>query len=716
MISKTGTKFLIFSLKLDLLWNFTSKSLCEKLQIIYNYTEFQAQSLAQKGKKDMQVVLSTLSSLKTLFIDEELQTAAFCYLEHFLCVYPECLVNNECTDFYLSNITSVDHLAEVYDLLLLPLDSVLSNITNLGDKVSVPSALHCTVAWLQTWTEIFEEASKFLNLNSTFFIYLSNDLSNLSESLLNATHDELCNNTAMVITEATTAAMNLLKIILEGGGDLNDWKEFESFLANLQSVFNNAVDVTSSLKGYSLESVLEMMGVIITGLQKPILKVVNEEFLNSWLDTFISEGPEGEDRGLFSIGNSLSTILKLSQKELGIILTEMKDRTAFFKSVPQGKYMVCISIFQNITKLMLDNTLKDISHPQKNFSSHLNSFLNFYSTVDEVEDCNRWIRGLSNLSEKYKSPSHLESAKHILFLLKSLGNTETDSKLMNVVDFVGLIFSLVLPECSLTSSDVICVNAYFNIIAKNLKFILPGFYVKEYISVPELIFTLLNNSGGQMVVNDLVGHLPYTSNKTHFSRSVHGFNRTSRMLLNPFHHVQLSSVELLAEIQTFLKNKTSKIQENISSPLDTEIEPFLHEKNISLLMEFFQYLIHKLDSNLQGEHKTFLQKLIETAALNIELVRKAIIIFKSTFTGFPLTDDKEFLKNIVSLVQNVRDMDVEFLISQFKQVQRSLDNFFKNIKPLYTENSELGMLTDWWDAFKNNSCNWNLTGLWEITL
>ncbi|NXX60047.1 ABCAD protein, partial [Scopus umbretta] len=73
------------------------------------------------------------------------------------------------------------------------------------------------------------------------------------------------------------------------------------------------------------------------------------------------------------------------------------------------------------------------------------------------------------------------------------------------------------------------------------------------------------------------------------------------------------------------------------------------------------------------------------------------------------------LKHMVALVQNMRNMDVEFLISQFKQLQRSLENFFKNIKPLYIENSELGMLTDWWDAFENNSCNWNLTGLRQIT-
>uniref|UniRef100_A0A663MWU2 ATP binding cassette subfamily A member 13 n=1 Tax=Athene cunicularia TaxID=194338 RepID=A0A663MWU2_ATHCN len=702
----------------DLLWNFTSKSLCEKLLIIYNYTEFQAQSLAQKGKKEMQVVYSTLSSLKTLFIDEEIQTAAACYLEQFLDISPECLVNNGCTDFYLSNTTSVDHSAEVYDLLLIPLDSVLSNITNLGDQLSVSSALHCTFTWLQTWTEIFEEVSKVLNLNSTYFVYVRNDLTDLSESLLNSTHDELCNNTATVFIETTTAALNLIKIIFEGGGDLNDWKDFEAFLANLQLVFDSA-DITNLLKSNSLESVLEMLGVMITELQKSILKVVNGEFLNSWLDTFISGGSEREDRGagVFSVGNSLSTILKLSQKELEIILTEIKDTTAVFKSVLQGKYMVCMSIFQNITKLILDNTLKDISHLQTNFSSHLNSFLNFYSTVDEAEDCNRWIHGLSNLSEKYKSPSHLERAKHILFLLKSLGNIETDAKLVNVMDFVNLIFNLILPECSLNGSDVICVNVYFNFMAKTLKFILPEFYVEDDISVLEFIFTLLNNSGGQirMVVNDLVGHLWYTSNRTHFSQSIHGFNRTLRMFLNSFYHVPLSSVELLAEIQTLLKNKTSQIQENSSSHLDIEIQPFLHEKNTSLL-EFFQYVISELDSDLQGEHKTFLQKLIKTATLNIELVRRALKIFKSSsFTGFPLRDDKEFLKHVVALMQNTRNMDVEFLISQFKQVQRSLDNFFKNIKALYIENSEFGMLTDWWDAFENSSCNWNLTGLWKIT-
>ncbi|NWQ97026.1 ABCAD protein, partial [Burhinus bistriatus] len=72
------------------------------------------------------------------------------------------------------------------------------------------------------------------------------------------------------------------------------------------------------------------------------------------------------------------------------------------------------------------------------------------------------------------------------------------------------------------------------------------------------------------------------------------------------------------------------------------------------------------------------------------------------------------LKHMVTLLQNMRNMDVEFLISQFKQIQRSLDNFFKNIKPLYIENYVLEMLTDWWDAFENNPCNWNLTGLWQI--
>ncbi|NXY52927.1 ABCAD protein, partial [Callaeas wilsoni] len=73
------------------------------------------------------------------------------------------------------------------------------------------------------------------------------------------------------------------------------------------------------------------------------------------------------------------------------------------------------------------------------------------------------------------------------------------------------------------------------------------------------------------------------------------------------------------------------------------------------------------------------------------------------------------LKQMVALVQNMRNIDVEFLISRFKQVQENLENFFKNIKPFSIDNSELGSLTDWWDAFENISCYWNLTGVWQTT-
>ncbi|NXR16226.1 ABCAD protein, partial [Semnornis frantzii] len=72
------------------------------------------------------------------------------------------------------------------------------------------------------------------------------------------------------------------------------------------------------------------------------------------------------------------------------------------------------------------------------------------------------------------------------------------------------------------------------------------------------------------------------------------------------------------------------------------------------------------------------------------------------------------LEHVVALVRNMRNMDVEFLVNQFKQVQSSLETFIRNIKPLYIENPELGMLAEWWGALENNLCSWNLTGLWQI--
>ncbi|NXU47134.1 ABCAD protein, partial [Turnix velox] len=73
------------------------------------------------------------------------------------------------------------------------------------------------------------------------------------------------------------------------------------------------------------------------------------------------------------------------------------------------------------------------------------------------------------------------------------------------------------------------------------------------------------------------------------------------------------------------------------------------------------------------------------------------------------------LRHVVALVRNVRNSDVELLINQFKQVQGSLNDLLKSIKLLHIESLELGMLTDWWDAFENDLCNWNLTGLRQIT-
>ncbi|NXM13060.1 ABCAD protein, partial [Ploceus nigricollis] len=72
------------------------------------------------------------------------------------------------------------------------------------------------------------------------------------------------------------------------------------------------------------------------------------------------------------------------------------------------------------------------------------------------------------------------------------------------------------------------------------------------------------------------------------------------------------------------------------------------------------------------------------------------------------------LKHMVALVQNMRNMDAEFLISRFKQIQENLEKFFKNIKPFNLGSSGLGTLTDWWDAIENISCYWNLTGVRQI--
>ncbi|KAH1177253.1 hypothetical protein KIL84_010955, partial [Mauremys mutica] len=716
---------------IHLLQGLTQKPLCEKLATVYNYVELQAQSLAQKGKQEIEVVYSTLGSLKTIFTDTELHTAAFQYLKQLFDISSESLLNNECADWYTPSIPSVRQTGDVHNSLVLSLVRVLSNTSNFKSEVNVPFAMHCTATWLQMWTEILEEMSEILRLDLNFFSYLRNGLNHLSEGLENITHTELCNTTFTVSPE-TTSAIHLLKIITEGY-HLNEWKDFET-LSGLISKLSNIIDVISSTKRESLEEAFQTVENATVKLQKSLLKLnVSREFLDSWFDIFfpLSSKLEYRDSHVDFIGHSLSDILTLSLEEFGTVLTDLRETAGFLKNISQDQDLLsCVMIFQNVTKLVLEDILKEKNVSQISVLSHLNPLLTSDNIVSVLEGCNRWMHIISSLSEKYITYSHLENAKHVLFLLTSLASiNETDTSLKNTLDIVNMTFNLIEPPCLLNGSDARCADVYFSILAKILK-VLPMFSEEDDGQTHDFIFTLLNVSKGQIqsIFKDLMRFSPYTSDseQMYFIKLITGAIKNSREVFNLPQSLQPPSVALLRGIQIFLKNITSETLQNSSSLLDTvnllnAFEALPQDTIMSFLKKSFQHLISHFMSNLphnmQSLQNITLHTWMKAADLNVELVRKALNILKShNLTNFPIqSGDKGFPKHMATFVRNIENTNLEFLIDQLKQVSKSLHHFFKNIKNVYIENSVLDKLTGWVDSFENNSYSWNLTNLWQIT-
>ncbi|XP_006136436.3 ATP-binding cassette sub-family A member 13 [Pelodiscus sinensis] len=698
---------------INLLQGLPQKPLCKKLAAVYKYLELQAQSLAQKGKQEIKVVYSTLGRLKTVLTDTELHGAAFQYLKQLFDISSESMLNSECPDYYMPSIPSVRQTGDLHNSLILPLLRVLSNTSDFKSEVNVPFAMHCTVTWLQMWIEILEKISEMLRLDLNFFSYLRNGLTQLSEDLENVTHAELCNAT-FTVSAKTTSAIHLLKIITEAY-NLNERKDFE-ILSQFISQFSNVIDIISSIKRETLEEAFQTMENAVVKLQKSLLEVnVSREFLDSWFDVFspMSSKMEYRDTHVDFIRHSLSDILTLSGKEFGTVFTNLRETAGFLKNISQDQCLLsCVIISQNVTNLVLEAILKDKNVSQISVLSHLNPLLTSHNIVNAVEGCKRWMHIISSLREKNITCSHSEKAKHVLFLLTSLGSlNETNTNLKNILDIVNMIFNFTQSPCLLNGPDAHCADVYFNILAKMLNF-LPTFSEKNNTQIHDFIFTLLNMLRGQ-AQSTVFSQYVSDSEQMNFTKIITEVIRNSRQILNLSHSLQPSSVALLKGIQLFLENITFEMLQNSSSPLDivnllNAFETLLQDKNMSFLSPSFHHLISYFMSNLSHSmlslQNVTLHTWMKTADLNVELVRKALNILKSyNFT------------NLATLVEKIENEDLDLLIEQLKQVSKSLHHFFKNIKALYTENSVLGKLTGWLDSFKNNITSWNLTNLWQIT-
>lgn len=708
-LSKT---FEFLSNTVKLLQDLPQKSLCEKLGMLYNYVELQAQFLVQNGDQEMETVANTLNHQKQLFLSKETCAAAVQHLNPLSAIPIEKQLNNGSLDFYVSGISSVNHTIS----FLSELVGHQSNAPLLASETNGPFANNCTCAWFQMWLKELEKMSKFLKLDSNFFTDLHKVLALLSGDLENITYTEMCNKTTAVSPQMKSAVY-----LLESVTEITGLIDFEAF-GNLAATFKHVVNRTGS---YSTEELQEQVQVVasITVELHELLSNANfsRDFWDTWTDVFIPASSKVEYQ-LHSFGKSILNILGLSWKEFQTGFAQLKTTTELLKNIPQEwDPLSCSEVLQNATKLMSDDVLNHQNISQRQLPLLLTSFLTVDNDTSHTQSCNSWVLIIMNLIDQYPY-SHFENAKDILTFLSSLFSfSEPDRRLENIPEIFNLIVKIAKSPCGQNAKDEPLSNDCISLVIQYLKLMLPTFAEKDDLQIVDFILNLFNDIGGPMtsIIQNLTNYSTYAldSNQTTSWEAIMDLSEFPELL-------QLfwpASTKLSKEIQTLLKNVSSEYVQNVSFPLHTVIFfkaiQSLQKYSVHLLREPFQHLIHYLAVNNLNVHNMTFHAVDDTSNIDVKLIRKAL--------GLPRLDSQSnslgvlavevLARHMIDLLQNLGSADEKLLLKQVSKISKSLRYILTNVGQ-HAEVPWLNVLASWFDSINNASYLWNSASVRKIML
>ncbi|XP_062980238.1 ATP-binding cassette sub-family A member 13 [Elgaria multicarinata webbii] len=706
--------FELISHTVMLLRELPQKPLCEKLVMLYDYIELQTQSLIQTGKQELETIANTFNNYKATFLSKQRCIESFQYLRQLSGIPTENpLSNGSIDDFYISEITSVNHSNSFLLLLFGP----LFNASSLLNETNGPLSIHCTGVWFQMWLKVLEDVSKWLRLDSDFFTELHNALGPFLDGSENIAQEEMCNKTIAVRMQIKSV-LHLLKSMTE----IADSSDFEAF-SHLAAALNHAVGTTSSYSGEELEEVLQIVENTTVELHQVLSEAnFSRDFLDSWIDAFTHPTSKLEYK-LHSFGKSSSNLL--SWKEFQTSFAELRKTTELLKKLSQEQDLQsCTEILQNITKLMSGDDLSPPNISQKWFPALLKSLLTFENAASSIKGCNTWVF-LSEAFLEKDSYSQFENAKDILIILTSLSTfNEMNSRLENISDILHMAFSLAnfpsLQNVTDAHLRTVCVNLVINY----LKLILPTFSEEEN-KLVDFILTLFNYTGGQ--INTLI---PYLA-----AHSLYAFDSNQETFLDAFmdstgfpsflQHFWPSSVELSREIQTLLRKVSSEHLQNSSFPWHSEFFlkalENLQQYSINLQKGPFPYLFHyfkdALSLSMLNVLNSSFHPVQNATNLDIGRIREALAILKSY--NLPNTPgelgEEVFPVHMAALLQNLENTNGDHLIKQLRQISKSLSYILKKASGgQYAAESVVDVVAAWLDSINNASQSWNLTGLRQI--
>uniref|UniRef100_A0A673SY29 ATP binding cassette subfamily A member 13 n=1 Tax=Suricata suricatta TaxID=37032 RepID=A0A673SY29_SURSU len=704
-------------------------SYCQQLLLFFNYLELQAQPLKSTQGPELEVIHAVLTGLKQLLMaDEDFRVSFFQYVSQLFNGSVEALLGSECFALGHKNISSVNYSIDRGSSLTLPWAQILSNMSANGSVFNELMAVHCTLSWLQMWTDIWGSISQIFKFGTNIFTPLHGGLTQLLDELEG--HVKVSKGCQQMFPTHDTARLllNLFKNVTQADG-FQDWDELLG-LRDLWVVLGDALVSVKALNPDQVEKSLFTMETALRQLKTfPLNTNASTEFFSSLLDVFteLSNTSEYIDRDVRSINPFLSSNHTNHGVKFESVITELRETMLFLRNVSRDQDLLsCADIFQNVTELILEDGLLHVNTSQRTLHilAVLNSTVFSTDTISRQKGCVTWVDVTNHLCMMYNSSV---SQGYPQGIWKSFRDME--SKINSTLKLVTGMLNIKYPHCSFNNSDIDCVNTVLKNVTDFLKLILTEVFEEEKVPKLEILLTLLNDSTNQvrMIINNLTRDFDFVSqsNWKHFIELVLRPIEVSDDLPSRFKNLWLHLVALGKEIQKLMKALSTQVLESESSSTAEKLlnifATSLKKKDVNSLgnslYQLASYLAFNISNDLQSPPQIIPHKITKATGLGIQLIRDVFnSLTPSVLHNIPRdSGSSQVFKKVTSLLHTLKKPDIDLLVSQLVQMSEALTDFFKNVSTLGPGHLGVNLLVGLLEKFVDSSHSWNVNHLLKLS-
>ncbi|XP_060221645.1 ATP-binding cassette sub-family A member 13 isoform X2 [Meriones unguiculatus] len=728
-IQNINKALLLLSETTEALGTIPEVSYCQQLFSILNFLEIQAQSLVLTEGIAQGVIHASLTGLKQLFaVDEGFRVSLLQYVNQFFNGTAETQLPSECFILENATISSVIYSRNEGSSLPFSWTQVLSNLSLNGSVISEFTAIHCTLSWIQTWTEIWGSISQIFKLDLSIFTPLHVGITQLLDEL--ETDGNISKNCQGIVPTYHTARvlLNLFKNVTQENG-FHDWDSL-LHLRDLWVALSNELVAVQSLNLDQIEKSFITMETSLHQLKTfPMKTNASKEFLYSLFDVFIelSKASDYVDRNMELINNFLSNDLTDHKAKFASVITELRKTILFLKNVSEDRTLLsCASIFQSVTELIFKDNLLPVntSKKQAHILAMLSSIFSSKNISSSLEGCIAWVDLIDHLCMMYNSSS---SSSHSHSMLGSFEDME--NKMNSALKILTWVLSKKVPICPLNESNINCVNIYLKDITDFLNIIVTTGLEKEKVPKFEILLALFNDSTKQvdMIITNLTKDLDFASQYDwkHFKDLLLRPIGMSDDIHDQFQNIWQHIIALGKEMQKLLRGIFHNVlRNNSSSDTETMFTVFStspKEKDINHLGNSVYQLANFFALNITNgplnSSEVVPYGILKAVGLGIQLARDVFnSLMPAVHFNIPRdSDHAQVLKKVTSLMHSLKKADVELLVGQFGQIAESLMNFFKNLSRSGIDSLGVDMLVGLVEKFVDSSHSWSVSHLLRLS-